>query len=111
MEQIFQKLVRDFIPDIIEKNGEIPITRILEDDEYKKALFQKLKEEVEEVCSASTTDDVLEEVADVYEVLLAIVELHNHSMDDVFEIAQKKKIKRGGFQKRVFLEKTLDSKL
>lgn len=38
MERIYNKLVRDKIPSIIEKNGEIPVTRILNDAEYKEEL-------------------------------------------------------------------------
>ena len=45
MEQIYNKLVRDNIPDIIEKNGEIPIIRILSNEEYKLELEKKLCEE------------------------------------------------------------------
>ena len=45
MEKIFNKLVRDNIPDIIASNKEIAITKILTDDEYKIELLKKLKEE------------------------------------------------------------------
>lgn len=38
MERIYNKLVRDKIPDIIVSNREKPITRILDDIEYKKEL-------------------------------------------------------------------------
>ena len=38
MERIYNKLVRDNIPSIIEGNGETPITRILNEGEYKKDL-------------------------------------------------------------------------
>ena len=45
MEQIFNKLVRDNIPDIIHNNGKKAITRILSDEEYKQELEKKLYEE------------------------------------------------------------------
>ena len=41
MERIYNKLVRDNIPSIIEGNGETPITRILNEEEYKKELEKK----------------------------------------------------------------------
>ena len=45
MEKVYNKLVRDNIPNIIKSNGEIPIIRILDNDEYKKELENKLYEE------------------------------------------------------------------
>lgn len=45
MERIYNKLVRDKIPEIISDNGEKPIVRILNDTEYKEALEKKLYEE------------------------------------------------------------------
>ena len=52
MERTYNKLVRDRIPDIIFSNNETPVTRILNDAEYKKALEEKLYEEYEEVLSS-----------------------------------------------------------
>ena len=49
MERIYNKLVRDNIPNIIKEKGEEPITRILSDEEYKKELEKKLNEEYQEV--------------------------------------------------------------
>lgn len=43
MERISNKLVRDNIPNIIKENGEVPITRILTDEEYKKELEKKVR--------------------------------------------------------------------
>lgn len=57
MEQIFNKLVRDKIPLIIQNNGERPFTRILSDAEYEKALFDKLFEECNEVVNAESKED------------------------------------------------------
>ena len=106
MEQIFNKLVRDNIPDIIEKNNEVPVTRILSDDEYKKELYKKLNEEVKEVINSKTKEEILEELADVLEVLKSIAEFNNKTLEDVIDISSKKRLKRGGFKKRIFLEKT-----
>ena len=108
MEKNFNKLVRDKIPEIIEGNGETAITRILDDEEYRRELYLKLKEETLEVVNSDTSEHTIEELADVYEVLSAIAALEGKNMDDVVEIAKEKKLKRGGFQKRIFLEKTKD---
>jgi len=106
MEQVFNKLVRDKIPNKIESNGEVTITRILSDDEYKNELYKKLLEESHEVINSQGGEDTLEELADVLEVLKAIAELNNKKIDDVIEKANQKRLNRGGFEKRIFLEKT-----
>lgn len=107
MERIYNKLVRDNIPEIIKKNNEEPVTRILEDDEYKDELYQKLMEETKEVIGSQKEEDTLEELADVLEVVKAIAELNDKKLDDIIETANKKASKRGGFEKRIFLEKVI----
>ena len=106
MEREFNKLVRDNIPDIIESNGEESITRVLEQDEYRTELYKKLLEEANEVISSKTSDETIEELADVLEILKSIAELNGKKLDDVVEVAKQKRLKRGGFEKRIFLEKT-----
>ena len=106
MKKTFNKLVRDKIPSKIEKNGETAITRILSDEEYKKELYKKLLEEANEVINSQKFDETLEELADVLEVLKSIAELNNKSLDYIIELAEQKRLKRGGFEKRNFLEKT-----
>ena len=106
MVQIFNKLVRDNIPNIIENNGEKAITRILSDKEYRVELYKKLLEESQEVINSQDTEDILEELADVLEALKSIAELENRNLDDIIEIANQKRLKRGGFSKKIFLEKT-----
>lgn len=74
---MYQKLVRDNIPAIIEKSGETCVTRKLSDKEYEDALAEKLQEEVKELLEAYTAKersvlDCAEEMADVMEVLYAI---------------------------------------
>jgi predicted house-cleaning noncanonical NTP pyrophosphatase (MazG superfamily) len=100
---MYKKLVRDNIPDIIRKNNEEPITRILSDEEYKKELEKKLLEECNEVISAGG-EDRIEELSDLLEVMIAIAELENKSFDDIEKIRCLKKDKRGGFSKKIYLE-------
>ena len=97
------KLVRDKIPAIILKDGIEPRTRILSEKEYAKELYKKLEEEVAEVLSAKGAHAIAEEVADVMEVLDALLVLHKISQKTVQKVQKEKKAKRGGFKKRIFL--------
>ena len=94
------KLVRDRIPEIIEADGKVPVTRILSEEEYLNALDIKLEEEVAEYQS----DKSIEEMADVLEVLFAICEAKGYSVEQLMEVKQKKEDSRGGFKKRIFWE-------
>ena len=81
MEKIFNKLVRDNIPEIIKSKNETPFIRILSDNEYKRELFRKLTEECNEVISTSKKDELLEELADVLEVVRALAKTENERSD------------------------------
>ena len=105
MERIYNKLVRDNIPSIIEGNGETPITRILNEGEYKKELEKKLYEEYNEVLEASGEDRVEE-----LEVIKYLAKLEGKKLEDVIKTADEKSIKRGAFNDRIFLEKVIEDK-
>ena len=105
MEKVYNKLVRDKIPEIITSNGEVPFTRILDDIEYKIELEKKLNEEYLEVLGTITSNDRIEELADMIEIISALAVLEGKCLDDVVEVAKQKRLKRGGFEKRIFLEK------
>lgn len=107
MERVYNKLVRDNIPMIIEAKEETPITRVLEDDEYKNELEKKLKEEYEEVLVASDKDRI-EELADMLEVIKYLAKVEGSSLEEVIRVAKEKSIKRGSFEKRIFLEKVIE---
>ena len=107
MERIYNKLVRDKIPNIIKEKKETPVVKILDDDEYKEALEKKLYEEYQEVIKASGEDRV-EELADMLEIIKALAKLENKTLDDVIEIANKKVDKRGAFEEKIFLEKVIE---
>lgn len=91
------KLVRDKIPQIIMDDGKTPITRVLTDEEYLVELDKKLSEEVEEYQS----DKSIEEMADVLEVLFAICEARGYTIDDLMEVRNVKREKRGGFKQKI----------
>lgn len=107
MEQIYNKLVRDNIPDIILSNGETPVTRILSSVEYKQELEKKLYEEYQEVLNTTTSNDRIEELADMLEIIISLAKLEERSLDDVIEVAKTKREKRGGFEERIYLEKVI----
>lgn len=108
MEKVYNKLVRDNIPNIIKNNGGNPITKVLDNQEYKQELEKKLYEEYNEVLSAHVSDERIEELADMLEIISALAKLENKSLDDVIRIAKNKKENRGGFDKKIFLEKVIE---
>lgn len=95
----YNKLVRDKIPEIMIKNGAKPVCRTLTDEEYISELNKKLLEEVNEYLESNET----EELADIGEVLLAIMEFNNINLEDMENIRKSKSEKRGAFKDRVFL--------
>lgn len=97
---IYNKLVRDLIPDIIESGGKHAITRILSEEEFKSALDNKLMEEVKEYLESND----IEEIADILEVLMAIMRYKGFTYLDVENIMKDKSSKRGGFEKKIYLE-------
>lgn len=102
----YNKLVRDKIPSIITNNGEIPVTRILNDEEYKTELERKLYEEYQEVIN-SNDKDRLEELADMIEVIKALASLEGKNLQDIILLAEQKREKRGGFKDKIYLERVL----
>ncbi len=110
MEKMFNKLVRDNIPNIIENNGESAITRKLSDQEYKLELLKKLKEECDEVINSKNNDELMEEFADLLEVIDSIIEIEGLSKNKIESIQKKKRLSRGGFKKKIFLVKTVEKK-
>jgi len=100
---MYEKLVRDNIPNIIRQNGEEPIIEILDNERYKEELEKKLKEECNEVINAKGIDRI-EELADLLEVMYSLIELENKALDEVEKVRIEKKLERGGFSKKIFLK-------
>lgn len=101
----YQKLVRDRIPEIIQQQGKLCVVRTLDEAAYRQALLTKLVEEAREVCDAHLNqEEVMQELADVREVMEAIVKANGLSWDEINKIQQRKREARGGFEERLFLE-------
>lgn len=97
------KLVRDKIPDIIRASGRTPRVTTLTSRDFRIALKDKLNEEIAELVAASNTDAVVEEAADVIEVLIALAGEWGVSFDNILKAAQRKRTERGGFGGRLWV--------
>lgn len=104
--KIYNKLVRDKIPEIIAAdNGCTCSTRIMSDKEYLETLNKKMQEELNEYLESGE----VEELADLEEVLRAILDVKKVSYDEFEKIRNSKVEKRGAFKKKIFLENVKDA--
>ena len=98
----YDKLVRDRIPEIIEKDGRTCKTIVLSDEECLEYLNKKLLEEINEYLESKQ----IEELADLEEVLRAILILRGVSYEDFEKIRNDKVEIRGAFDKKLLLKET-----
>ena len=96
------KLVRDNIIEIISSKGGQAKWHVADEEEYRTKLYEKLREEVEEFISGEEP----EEIADIQEVIEAIIKLNEFDQEDIQTAKQFKRAKRGGFEKRIILEES-----
>ena len=101
---VYNKLVRDKIPEIIKNAGKVSHTHILDDAEYIAELDRKLDEE----CAEYQRDRNVEELADILEVVYAIAEARGFTVEGLEKVRKEKADKRGGFEKKIFLERVDD---
>jgi predicted house-cleaning noncanonical NTP pyrophosphatase (MazG superfamily) len=99
----YNKLVRDFIPEVIARAGKTCTTEKIEGQEYKKALQKKLQEEVKEYLHAQTNEEAEEELADILEVIHALTAVHDSSIEKIEAVRERKAKERGGFTEGIVL--------
>ena len=109
-QKVFNKLVRDKIPEIIKNNGGNPEFEILNDESYVESLKEKLFEECKEVINAKTKQEITEELADVMEVMLCIGKIYGIDFEDIEKTRKIKNEKRGSFESRIFLKSSTIAK-
>lgn len=100
MEKIYDKLVRDKIPEIIMKSGKTCLVEVLDNDKYVDLLDKKLFEEMLEY----HLDKSVEELIDIVEVIYAIAKSRGLSVEEFEKIRNKKADEKGGFDKKILLK-------
>ena len=101
---VYNKLVRDRIPEIIETSGKACVTEVMTQDAYIQALDTKLNEELAEYQQSKS----LEELADLLEVMGAVVKARGYTWDDLICIRKEKRAQRGAFDQRIFLKEVIE---
>ena len=100
MKYTYNKLVRDKIPENINSmEGRKATWRIMDDEEYIKELNKKLLEEAHEFIE----ENAVEELADVMEVIQSIMRIKNISYEELKNVQQMKREKKGGFSNKIYL--------
>lgn len=105
---VYNKLVRDRIPEIITNDGKTCTTKILEDKDYIKELRKKSLEELDEYMNAKNDEEAVEELADVLEIIHSLAKCHGATFEKVEEVRKQKAKKRGGFNDKIFLIEVFD---
>ena len=100
MKYVYNKLVRDKIPENINNTeGRKANYKILSNEEYLIELDKKLFEEAHEFIEEHS----VEELADLIEVISAIMKSKNISLDDVEKARKIKNDKKGKFDNKIYL--------
>ncbi len=105
---VYNKLVRDKIPQIIEGTGKRYTAEVLNEEDYIKYLKLKSYEELDEYCAARTNEEAVEELADLLEIVRTLAGYHGSSMEEVEKVRREKAEKRGGFEEKLFLVEVED---
>ena len=98
------KLVRDKIPHIIEASGKTCVTEVLSQEAYLIELDRKLNEELSEYQQSK----LLEELADLLEVMDAVVKARGYTWEDLTRVRKEKRAARGAFDQRIYLKEVIE---
>jgi len=96
----YNKLVRDKVPEIIHAKGELVTFHLAESAEY----WQKLKEKLTEEVTEFQKEESVEELADILEVIDAIIQYAGIRKDELDKAKEQKAAKKGKFERRIILD-------
>lgn len=102
--KIYNKLIRDKIPEIIEKDNKQAEIETLNESEFLEELKTKLIEEAQEIKGAQDRESMLSELADLQEVMDYIKTHYNINQMEINTQQALKALRRGKFDKRLFLK-------
>ncbi|MFH5183072.1 phosphoribosyl-ATP pyrophosphohydrolase [Paenibacillus sp. TAB 01] len=103
--KIYNKLIRDKIPQVMDAKGVTYSIRKLSDQEYVEKLNEKLQEELNEYLEADEEDQI-EELADLVELVYAVLDNKGVSLKDFEKVRLEKREERGGFEHKLLLLET-----
>ena len=98
----YNKLIRDQIPEIIRESGKRFEVEVMDEAQFRQALLAKLVEEAQEAAAAGP-GDLKVELADLLEVIQAVIEAFDLDADEISEIQERRRAARGGFEGRLKL--------
>ena len=104
-ENDYPKLVRDDIPAVVEKltGQKVKFREMTDDKEYLKFMLRKVLEEAQELASAEDKEHIVEEAADLVELIEAILKFSEVDAETFKKVKDEKASKRGGFKKRILM--------
>lgn len=101
------KLVRDKIPTILKNDGIDCECRIMDQEEFFDSLKEKIVEEAKEVLTSKNREELIEELADLIEVIEKICVEARISKPDIDNTRIKKYKEKGIFDNRIFIQNFL----
>lgn len=96
-----EKLIRDGLPQMMRDQGLSVFCHRLDDAAFLAALKAKLVEEAQEAAAAGA-DNLVEELADVSEVMVALIAAAGLTPEAVEAARLAKRAQRGGFDERIY---------
>lgn len=102
-EKYYYRLVRDKVPELIEKSGKKATCRTLNDIEYKQALKDVLVEKAYDIQRAETNEEIGMIIADIMTITAALGICIDMDEDDLITYTNKKIIEKGFYEDRKFL--------
>jgi predicted house-cleaning noncanonical NTP pyrophosphatase (MazG superfamily) len=94
-----EKLVRDKVPDLLQKSGKKCTVRIVKGPEYIQKLKEKLKQEVDDFIA----DEAIEELADIIEIVSVLCKSKGVAFEQLEEFRKFKAAERGSYEGGIVL--------